>query len=284
MVIISLWIGVCARKRLGPNPSFVKGKTNVTVSQGDIATLPCTVQNLGTRQVSWRRMGQEHFLTIGEITWKQDPNIVLEHNAWPGSLVTDWNLVFKEARLEDAGTYECQVIHTDTIKWRVRLNVIPKPVYRPAISLEGKEYVESGESIYILCNTTEGSRVPDDVDWFKDGNKIEKEKFPHIVITKFRKPEQHSLVSELIIDRGRNSDSGTYVCRSSQEQIASLEVTVLVAESNNSKRGSGSPQTTRAPLRGENHAVTFTFTLGNPFIVTLLVAFTSLLTFNFVTT
>lgn len=48
---------------------------------------------------------------------------MLEHAEWPGS-VSDWNLVFKETRLEDAGTYECQVIHTKRIMWRVTLNVI----------------------------------------------------------------------------------------------------------------------------------------------------------------
>lgn len=305
LVVTCLWSGVVGVKRPSlPDPSFVAGKANITVSQGDIATLPCTVQNLGTRQVSWRKMGDEHFLTIGTITWKQDPNIVLEHSDYEKGVVSDWNLVFKEARTEDAGTYECQVIHTNTIKYRVRLNVIrtssrvehthrnqelertQKPLYRPAISLMGKEYVESGESVYLLCNTTEGSRVPDDVDWFKEGDKIDGEKYPHITITRFRKADERTLVSELMIERAKNTDSGTYICRSSLDQIASLEVTVLVAESTNIKRGSGSSlQTTRAPLRmGENRAVTFTFILGNPFTVTLIVAFISLLTFNCVTT
>lgn len=32
-------------------PTFVPTVTNVTVSQGDLATLPCSVKNLGTRQV-----------------------------------------------------------------------------------------------------------------------------------------------------------------------------------------------------------------------------------------
>ncbi|KAK7455934.1 hypothetical protein BaRGS_00039424, partial [Batillaria attramentaria] len=232
----------------------------------------------GYRQtaVSWRRIGEEHFITIGTLVWKQDNNIVMEHSEW-ADFVSDWNLVFKEARPEDAGTYECQVIHTNTIKWRVRLNVI-------LISLMGKEFVESGESIYLLCNTTEGNRIPDDVDWFKDGTKINKREFPHIIITKYRELENTALVSELIIDRGKRKDSGTYICRNSIDQLASLEVTVLVAESTNIKRGSGSSHTTMAPMRGENRAVTFTFILGNPFTVTLLVAFTSLLTFNYVTT
>ncbi|KAL8617778.1 hypothetical protein ACOMHN_062532 [Nucella lapillus] len=225
--------------------------------------------------VSWRRIGYEHFLTIGTTKWVQDPNIVLEHAEWPGGL-TDWNLVVKEARLQDAGTYECQVIHTKTIKWRVHLNVIATPVYKPAISLEGREFVDSGQSVYLKCTSTEGSRIPDDVDWFKDGDKIDTEMYPNVIITKIPKQANRTLVSELIIERGKSSDSGTYICRSSLDQLASLEVHVLV--------GSGSSQTTRPPTKGENRAVTFTFVLGNPLTLTLLVALTSLFTVNFVTT
>ncbi|XP_076444209.1 zwei Ig domain protein zig-8-like isoform X1 [Babylonia areolata] len=277
---------------------------NVTVNIGDIATLPCMVQNLGTRGVSWRRAGSEHFLTIGATTWVQDGNLVLEHAEWPGGL-SEWNLVIKEARPKDAGTYECQIIHTDTIKWEVTLTVEEKAVYRPgksplpsldshgdgetggqwpAISLEGKEFVESGDRIRLVCNSTEGSRVPEDVDWFKNGDKISSEQFPHVLMTKFRAKESHSLISELIIERAKSRDSGTYICRSSLEQIASLEVTVLVAGSTNIKRGSGSSQTARPHLHGENCAVTFSVILGNRCVVIVLMALTYMLTFNLVTT
>ncbi|CAG5128565.1 unnamed protein product, partial [Candidula unifasciata] len=33
-----------------PDPSFMPSDTNIEVHQGDLAILPCTVQNLGTRQ------------------------------------------------------------------------------------------------------------------------------------------------------------------------------------------------------------------------------------------
>lgn len=82
--------------------------------------------------MSWKRLGEEHFLTIGTNTWVQDSNLVLEHAEWEGG-VTDWNLVIKEARPRDAGTYECQVIHTDTIKWRIHLNVIGTYLVRSTI-------------------------------------------------------------------------------------------------------------------------------------------------------
>lgn len=56
------------------------------------------------------------------------------------------------------------------------------------ISIEGKEFVESGQTVYLKCNTTEGDRMPEDLDWFKDGDKIEATEYPNIVITKFRYP------------------------------------------------------------------------------------------------
>ncbi|KAH9508419.1 hypothetical protein Btru_055199 [Bulinus truncatus] len=107
------------------------------------------------------------------------------------------------------------------------------------IRIEGKSFVESGQSVYLKCNTTEGDRIPDDVDWFKDGDKIEAKEYPNVVITKFRSKDTMSLVSELMINGGTSNDSGTYICRSSSELIASVEVNVLVADSSNVKRGTG---------------------------------------------
>ena len=90
--------------------------------------------------------------------------------------------------------------------------------------------MESGETIHLVCNSTDGVRASVDVDWFKDGKKVDTEKFPCFHITKFMSRNARHLISELIIDHGRKSDSGTFICRSSQEQIASLDVTVLVGE------------------------------------------------------
>lgn len=35
-----------------PDPSFLPGDSDIVVHQGEMAVLPCTVQNLGTRQVN----------------------------------------------------------------------------------------------------------------------------------------------------------------------------------------------------------------------------------------
>ena len=73
--------------------------------------------------MSWRRHLSPHFLTIGTVTWVHDENIFIEHVEWPNTAVSEWNLVLKSARMTDTALYECQVIHTDTIKWPVHLTV-----------------------------------------------------------------------------------------------------------------------------------------------------------------
>lgn len=74
-------------------------------------------------QVSWNKVGGEHFLSIGTGVWVQDPNLDIVHYTWPAG-VSDWNLVFREARLKDSGLYECQIISTEKLARRVRLAVV----------------------------------------------------------------------------------------------------------------------------------------------------------------
>lgn len=40
------------------------------------------------------------------------------------------------------------------------------------ISLTGKEYVELGDPITLVCNATGGTQTPEEIDWFKDGDKV----------------------------------------------------------------------------------------------------------------
>ncbi|GFO36481.1 titin [Plakobranchus ocellatus] len=74
-------------------------------------------------QISWQKVGKEHLLSIGTEVWVKDHNLEIKHQMWPAN-VGDWNLVFHEARLNDSGVYECQVISTDKLTRRVRLSVV----------------------------------------------------------------------------------------------------------------------------------------------------------------
>ncbi|RUS83269.1 hypothetical protein EGW08_008949 [Elysia chlorotica] len=251
-------------RRFTPDPRLLPGDSDIRVLQGSKAVLPCTVQYLGTRQISWQKVGNEHLLSIGTEIWVKDENLRVEHHLWPAD-VGDWNLVFEETRLEDSGEYECQVISTEKLTHRVRLSVV-------VINIEGKKFVEHGQTVYLRCNTTEGDRVPEDVDWFKDGDKIDDTLYPKVFITKHRSEVTKSLVSELMITSGTSKDTGTYICRSSSQLIASIEVNVLIADSANVKRGTGTSHTQVGTHQNdENAAILYPSFLGNRLILFLTV-------------
>ncbi|XP_050403469.1 uncharacterized protein LOC126819470 isoform X2 [Patella vulgata] len=221
-------------------PSFRSVSSNVTFREGALAVLPCSVSNLGTKQVTWQKVGEDFFTTIGRLTWVKNDNIMVEHIQKTPETVSDWNLLIKNVKPSDAGLYECKITATTILKRTVQLNVIGPPLHKSGISVQGKEYVEHGESIVLECNATGGARIPDDIDWFKNGDKIDSHKYSNIMVTKYKSLENRAFISHLIIDRSTKDDTGTYICRSSLDEINKKTVTVLVADSSNVKREHGS--------------------------------------------
>ncbi|XP_041362448.1 uncharacterized protein LOC121378371 [Gigantopelta aegis] len=111
-----------------PKPEFLPSSRNVTVERGDMAVLPCRVSNLGKRQVAWRRMRDNRFLTVGTLTWIKDSRLVVEY-IQPNPKVSEWNLLIKNVQKSSAGRYECQITSMKRSTHTVQLNVIdPKPV------------------------------------------------------------------------------------------------------------------------------------------------------------
>jgi len=94
-----------------------------------------------------------------------------------------------------------------------------------AIQVSGTEYVEANSPIQLTCNATGRPEPPHNVDWYKDGSKIRSDAHGGVIITK--KIETRVLVSMLVIKRSRLSDSGTYVCRSSNGELETIVVHVL---------------------------------------------------------
>ncbi|GFO49806.1 leucine-rich repeats and immunoglobulin-like domains protein 1 [Plakobranchus ocellatus] len=252
-----------------PVPEFLPGANNITVREGGDVQLPCSVRNLGTKQVAWRDVEEDRFLTIGTMTWSEDENVSLDHSRSKiDGQVTVWNLQIRHVRPRDAGLYECQVTSRAGLVRLIKLNVVehdlhalrgllqssgyqvpsvPVSVCGAAdmhgclISITGKKYVDLGEKIELTCNASGGKVVPDEIDWFKGGDKINsKEKqYSHVLIVKSQEIATRTFTSQLIIDHSKLSDTGNYICRSSRNDIANLPVTVLHAASVNTRRGVG---------------------------------------------
>ena len=105
-----------------------------------------------------------------------------------------------------------------------------KVFFRPGISVSGTKFVEKGDPIHLVCNSTGRLVSPDNLDWFKDGVKLLPSGLRKIKIDKFHVPQSLTLVSVLDIRHSQMEDAGTYVCRSSDLSITSTKVHVLNGE------------------------------------------------------
>ncbi|XP_012935570.1 zwei Ig domain protein zig-8 isoform X1 [Aplysia californica] len=215
-----------------------------------MAILPCSVKHLGKRQVAWRRLETDEFLTIGKMVWSKDPRIVLEHKAHRAD-ITSWDILLRNAKDEDAGYYECQVTSSEHLIWTLQLIVLepvvtskPKPrvhkqvTYSPLVTeklhynderflTQAEEFVTAGLPIRLACNTSLGNRtIPRSrLEWYKDGVNIQSNK--HILLTRYQFETDRMYVSELLIDNARLSDSGLYLCRLKDHDLFVAKIYVL---------------------------------------------------------
>jgi hypothetical protein len=188
---------------------------NITVSPGERAVFKCKVENLGTKTVTWRKRDEVHPLTIGMYAFAPDSRITVDYN----QRTSEWLLTIQDVRPSDEGYYCCQIsTKHDRDTYDIRLNV-------RTIQVSGTEYVESGSPIQLMCNATGRPEPPYNVDWFKDGAKIQSDAQSGIIITK--KIETRVLVSMLVIKNSKMADGGTYVCRSSNDEEGSFVVHIL---------------------------------------------------------
>lgn len=99
-----------------------------------------------------------------------------------------------------------------------------------AISIEGPQFVDKGKKLVLTCNATGEMFPPEDIDWFKNGEKIKQNQNRGITIAKFRIAETKTLHSQMEIDKADMDDKGVYICRSSDLAITSTSVIVLNGE------------------------------------------------------
>lgn len=214
-------------------PEYNDTPSNVTYYKGDRAILQCSVRYLGTKQVIWKKVTDDFALTYGEMVFVSDPDFSIDHLP----LRDEWNLVISNVQPKHAGLYECQISTKEDLRKYVQLNVLDEPIPRDeGIRITGKNFFEKGEKIVLTCNATDEHYPPEDIDWFKDGNKVRQNLVRGLSITKFRIAETKTLHSQLEIDKADMNDTGVYICRSSKLAIASMNIMVLNAETSHIKR------------------------------------------------
>ncbi|XP_071117969.1 hemicentin-1-like [Haliotis cracherodii] len=97
-----------------------------------------------------------------------------------------------------------------------------------ALVIGGTEYVEELDTLSLTCNATGEYADVTDLEWFKDGSRLDAESDPEIHIVKIRLRDHDLLTSRLTIIRSRKRDTGVYACRTPNSgHLRSMDVFVF---------------------------------------------------------
>ncbi|XP_052101880.1 zwei Ig domain protein zig-8-like [Mytilus californianus] len=219
-------------------PVFNKTPVNVTFYRGETATLPCSVSNLGSSSVVWKRIDEPHVLTVGEFAFVSDPKFSVKHIPFRD----EWNLIIDHVEPQHSGRYECQISTKDDIVRYVDLNVINEPGHDSKhVNIDGPHLVEKGHPIRLTCNASGNSRSPTDIKWYIGGKRLYNELNHNVRIITYPRSDVNTLYSELRITKSDTEDSGTYVCQTTFYndilKVAKHNLSVIIADSNQTKRG-----------------------------------------------
>ncbi|XP_076444101.1 lachesin-like [Babylonia areolata] len=210
----------------------------VTYNAGQMAVLYCSVSDRRGRTVTWRKLPNRNPLTIETNTWVKDKRIHAEHV--PNS--SQWNLVIERVNVSDAGTYECRV-SARGVQFRhqviLQVRALP-PKSNPRIEISGRNYIRQGEDIHLECDAAMIDVDTDGLQWLKNSRPLVGQVAPprlHIETTvTLTNQLTGSVHSSLRIAHAQVSDSGEYVCRSTERsQLAGMKLEVK-PDSVNSKR------------------------------------------------
>ncbi|XP_072467718.1 neurotrimin isoform X3 [Notamacropus eugenii] len=124
--------------------TFPKAMDNVTVRQGESATLRCTVDNRVTR-VAW--LNRSTILYAGNDKWCLDPRVVLLTNT-----KTQYSIEIQNVDVYDEGPYTCSVQtdnHPKTSRVHLIVQVSPK-----IIEISSDISINEGSNISLTCIAT----------------------------------------------------------------------------------------------------------------------------------
>lgn len=206
---------------------------NVSAVEGKVATLSCTVRNLGDRRVSWiRRATHPIVLSSGSVTFTSDSRVAVTNPRG----TEDWVLTVDMARRGDRGSYECQVNTDPKINLGFRLNVLPA-----AAVIHGKSsvFVKPGSTISLTCSIRLFSSPPTSIQWYRDTRALNLDSSRGGVSLENEKTPQGTR-SMLLVTKATGEDTGNYTCSPSSGHSASVIVHVVDGENPRaSQRGQG---------------------------------------------
>ncbi|XP_076028318.1 zwei Ig domain protein zig-8-like [Oratosquilla oratoria] len=206
-----VWKGKDPNARRGP--VFVPGlATNVSVTAGMTAILPCAVALLRGRSVSWIRQRDLQVLTTNRATFTTDKRfrvVAPKQKPGIGGGVQGWNLHIEVATPEDAGIYECQINTRPKLSHPVYLEVEPGSA---KIAGPPEVYVELGSRLLLTCWIVAPPRPPGPLTWRHNDTDLDSQTDRgglslHVAV------EGAEASSRLSLQSVTPTDAGNYTCQ-----------------------------------------------------------------------
>ncbi|KAK8391184.1 hypothetical protein O3P69_017088 [Scylla paramamosain] len=206
---------------LDPEPSIDPSTPRrVRAFAGTTVFMPCIVNNLGQRSVSWVRHHDIHVLTVGRFTFTSDGRFEAHHD--DGS--NEWLLRLRSPAISDSGIYECQINTKPTITHLTTLHVLEPH----AVVTAGRElFLDTGSTLRLTCRVRDAPAPAEHLLWYHEKKETRKGT-EEVEVSVWE--EKHSTISSLTLRDAQVHDSGLYTCSPSNAKPASIMVHVLSGE------------------------------------------------------
>ncbi|XP_074177913.1 neurotrimin isoform X1 [Rhinolophus sinicus] len=231
--------------------TFPKAMDNVTVRQGESATLRCTIDNRVTR-VAW--LNRSTILYAGNDKWCLDPRVVLLSNTQ-----TQYSIEIQNVDVYDEGPYTCSVQtdnHPKTSRVHLIVQVSPK-----IVEISSDISINEGNNISLTCIAT--GRPEPTVTWRHISPKEKS------LLTLFCRTDNDDLLEKTVgfvsedeyleIQGITREQSGDYECSASNDVAAPVvrrvKVTVNYPPYISEAKGTGVPVGQKGTLQCEASAV-----------------------------
>ncbi|XP_047486720.1 zwei Ig domain protein zig-8-like [Penaeus chinensis] len=195
---------------------------NITVMEGDPASLPCVVTRLRGRSVSWIRQRDLHVISANELTFTSDDRFkVVIDNA-----TSSFTLHVAVALRNDTGVYECQVNTRPKLSRPITLTV-----QVPAATIQGPAelFIKSGSTLVLSCTALLHPDANSTVDWLHNGTKMSIAG-PRGGVSIHTERAGQLVSSKLSVVRAAGRDAGNYTCQPDSVHPANTTVYIVEGE------------------------------------------------------
>ncbi|KAK8750522.1 hypothetical protein OTU49_014881 [Cherax quadricarinatus] len=178
---------------------------NVTVIEGETASLPCVVTKLRGRSVSWMRQRDLHVISANQLIFTSDDRFKVRMD----NETSSFTLEVGAALTNDSGVYECQINTRPKLSRPVTLTV---QAAGANIMGPSELYIKTGSTLVLTCTATLHPHAHTKVEWEHNSTRLSIAG-PRGGVSIHTEAGGRVVTSRVSVVRAAPPDAGNYTCR-----------------------------------------------------------------------